>query len=219
MKKKLQLLSISCLAMLMAAVFIFADKNGMVATKVSGESIIKSAFNNLAGGSDNVFVINEALQTKFGAFSASTSIQGNTVTPENSSVSVNSNKTTIIVGDVVVTDSMHIPEPARVQFESGRDFVFNKSEGISFRWNSDRENSYPVIVVLQHISDTDEQLITKDFRFSDTDQVVRLSAEDIASFPSGGKVNMYIGRGNYQLSGKGSLSGISITTVAGMTLR
>lgn len=227
MKKKIKILSnLGLTVLLFSGVFLVfsGNKNSTFSRKASGENLITAFYNRAASESEDILLINDVVQTKYGNSVSTISLQGNLSEINEGKVDVNEISTTIAKGtfywstandqdstDTVeayfgaentftvngeVINGFYIPQPLRLEFENGSDFEFNREEGINFRWNSDERNEYPLIVVLQNDAENDEQLITKQFSFNERDRSATISPDELLEFPSDSKLTLYAGRGN-----------------------
>lgn len=229
MKKKIQILSVisfGCLALLSISFGFAGNKDFSLSGKVSAASLIKAAYySQSATSSDDILLVNEVVQTKYGVQTPSVSFQGNLSAIELGKVDLNDRSFSISRGsfywsadiDRESSDSaqgyfgtentfsvegneivrgFYIPNTLRLEFVNGENLEFSKDEGIKFRWNTDERNEYPVIVVLQYIEEGGKELLTKKFSFNDRDQSAEITSGDLRDFPSDSKLILYAGRGN-----------------------
>lgn len=257
MKKKIQILSvISFASLLLVSVFFgfSGNRKFSLSRNASAETIIKTAYSESGGESsdDDIYLINEVIQTKYDTSDPSISFQGNLAAIEEGKVDLNDrsfdiqrgsfywstatepestetaqeyfgSENTFAVEGEEVASGFYIPRALKLEFENGDNLEFNRDEGIRFRWNSDERNEHPVIVVLQHIPEEGEEILTKQFSFDDRAISGEITAEDLAEFPSDSRLVLYAGRGNGKIVSirerETSLTGLAITSVPGIVLR
>lgn len=260
MKKRIQILSIissSCLAALLLAVFFgFSEnKDFSLSRKAAAASLIKTVYSGGESGvesSDDLLLIGEVVQTKYGTQAPSVSFQGNLAAIEEGRIDLNDRSFDVTRGSFYwstatdpestepsqayfgaentfrldgeeIVPNFYVPRALELEFENGRDLEFDRAEGIRFRWNTDERNEHPLIVVLQYIPEEGEELLTKQFTFTDGEQAAEITAEDLNEFPSDAKLILYAGRGNGKIvpirGRETSLAGLTITSVPGIVLR
>lgn len=232
MKKKIQILSIissGCLAALLLSVFFgFSEnKDFSLSRKASAASLIQTVYSvdSAVEGSDDLLLINEVVQTKYGTQAQSVSFQGNLAAIDEGKIDLNDRSFAVergsfywstatdpestepsqayfgadnafrVDGEEIVRD-FYVPRALKLDFENGRDLEFSRAEGIRFSWNTDERNEYPLVVVLQYIPEEGKELLTKQFQFSDRERAAEITAEDLQEFPSDAKLVLYAGRGN-----------------------
>jgi|GEM_PF-6474198 hypothetical protein len=128
-----------------------------------------------------------------------------------------------------VVSGFYIPKDLEVTFASAtgnNSWVFNSSAGISFSWNPDPLNANATVVVLSYTEENaaeGSQVLTKEFIYPAGTNSATISASDLADFPTGQKIVMYIATGNQQnfnFAGKSyELLGLNITTLPGIMLQ
>jgi hypothetical protein len=229
MKKKIQILSvISFASLLLLSVFFgfSGNKSFSLSRNASAETIIRTAYSESGvESSDDIYLINEIIQTKFDTAAPSVSFQGNLAAIEEGRVDLNDrsfdiqrgsfywstatepestepaqeyfgSENTFAVDGEEVASNFYIPRALTLEFENGDNLEFNRDEGIRFNWNSDERNEHPVIVVLQYIPEEGEEILTKQFSFDDRATSGEITAEDLAEFPTDSRLVFYAGRGN-----------------------
>lgn len=250
--KFLSTIGLVCLVLLSIALAFPGSKNSSISPQVSGESLIMATLGRDDSNSDDLFLISEVVQTKYEASVSSVSLQGNLTTVDEGRIYLNERsygvkrgslywstandtgstddvlgcfgrENTFSLDGAPITRGFYVPKPLKLGFENAVALEFKRDEGIKLSWNADERNEYPVVVVLQYVSDDDKGLVTKQFSYSDREGGALISPDELREFPSDSNLILYAGRGN----GKSvtvrdkttSLAGITITTVPGIVLR
>lgn len=122
-----------------------------------------------------------------------------------------------IDGSTFVND-FYVPSPIVVDFPNSNNFTFNKSQGISINFSVDAKNVNPIILVLEYVPDNaveGDVILTKSYYLDSQIKNFLIPSGDLAEFPSGEKLILYVGCGNGKLvnfnNKSYNLEGINIT--------
>lgn len=250
--KFLSTIGLVCLVLLSISLAFPGDRNSSISPRVSGESLIMAALSRLDSDSDDMFLISEVVQTRYEASAPSVSFQGNLPAIDEGKIDLNNRsyavrrgslywstaddsrstdealsyfgrENTFSIDGTDIVRGFYIPKPLKIGFGNADGLDFKRDEGIKFYWNSDERNEYPLVVVLQYVSDDGKQMVTKQFNYSDREESAAISPDELREFPSDTNLILYAGRGNGKTVAvrdrETNLTGLTITTVPGIVLR